>query len=783
MEYLPNAVSKDASGSNAGTSASPSTNTTNDKLASLKKEKDVANLPNAIIEQPTETDVKREVAETGQWVAKSEHELFDWCMQIKHSISARTSLPLQEPLIARLIDNFIKYSPNFSPEFRSYFLVAIKETLENISAKAEFLRRVLFALIDDELIDLDAFAMAVAAADPAIADNSIAPAPITGNQEKPPQINSQVVGVIQEQQAIQNDDAPQKDDVIYNNQHTQDQLDSTSSQQDSEQQIQQRLSQLIRELRNGRIDAFGLRMNLYYWQRLVEQFFQSSANSDNYSTLLQSIRSYSIEAIDPNHFYQQVIHALVTDLPVDMEIFITRTAEDHSRAQTAAPQPAVVATGDAILPANMQETASLHIASTTNEQPAGVMDAADGVNPQQNSNAGQAQYPANENNEYVIGQDATNEQGMHMSQPTNSDLRGSEKSLRIPGLTLEQLLQGSAALNVEQLQQLQQQVNLLLRQFTREQANEWHGVLRNPLSAQRLIQHVPGHLLHQIVQRLQPAQFAALDPIVKLATEALVLLIPNADPLIIKQVRWEFVFMQLFGPPNPLDAAGLLKKCCEQLAGALGFDDSQRLLQLAERRLALLKPVAAARPNMSLTDSNGSAEPELDFEAGIHLNNVGMVLASPFLPRLFSMFNLLEDGKFIHPGAADRAVHLLQYMVTGRSETPEYELMLNKILCGISTSMPISNGIDITEQEKTVIDQMLQSMIQHWRALGSTSVAGLRETFFQRQGWLVLDEEYWRLKVQERTFDMLLDRLPWSISMIKHGWMDKPLRVSWREQS
>jgi hypothetical protein len=214
----------------------------------------------------------------------------------------------------------------------------------------------------------------------------------------------------------------------------------------------------------------------------------------------------------------------------------------------------------------------------------------------------------------------------------------------------------------------------------------------------------------------------------------------------------------------------------------------QRLVNLAQRRIALLKPPAQQKPAMRLQDITTNPATHSDattpqWEAGLHINNAGQVLAAAFLPRLFSMLNLMQDGKFIHLGAADRAVHLVQFMVTGQSATPEYELILNKILCGIGTSIPVSAGIDITEQEQTLIEQMLTSMIQHWKVLGSTSINGLRETFFQRQGWLVLEEDCWRLKVKEQTFDLLLDRLPWSMSLIKHGWMDKPLRVSWRNHS
>ena len=89
-------------------------------------------------------------------------------------------------------------------------------------------------------------------------------------------------------------------------------------------------------------------------------------------------------------------------------------------------------------------------------------------------------------------------------------------------------------------------------------------------------------------------------------------------------------------------------------------------------------------------------------------------------------------------------------------------------------------SVFITDEEKTIIEQLLQSMIQHCKILGSTSIAGLRQTFLLRQGWLSLEENHWQLKVQPGTFDMLLDQLPWTIALIKHGWMDKPLHVNWR---
>jgi hypothetical protein len=341
----------------------------------------------------------------------------------------------------------------------------------------------------------------------------------------------------------------------------------------------------------------------------------------------------------------------------------------------------------------------------------------------------------------------------------------------------------------EQLLVLQQQLNKLLHKSTSSLTAEWLQALTSPEFCVRLIHAVPSHLLHQLCNNLQPRLFAPLEQIVKLVSDALALLLPQLDQLRLKQAKWEFIFQQLFAGGTPVsDRAQLARQCCLHLAAHIQLGDIEPLMQLTQRRLALSKPSAPLKPAIRLKDlgldpAATEANKGENRAAGLAINNAGQVLIASYLPRLFSMLNLTGEGKFIHSGAADRAAHLVQFIVNGQMETPEYELPLNKILCGISTSFPLSPGIVVTEQEQALIEQMLTSIIQHWKVLGSTSIAGLRETFFQRQGWLVLEEDCWRLKVQERSFDMLLDHLPWSIALIKHGWMDKPLRVSWRNHS
>ncbi|MER0202844.1 MAG: hypothetical protein DU480_03100 [Nitrosomonas sp.] len=174
------------------------------------------------------------------------------------------------------------------------------------------------------------------------------------------------------------------------------------------------------------------------------------------------------------------------------------------------------------------------------------------------------------------------------------------------------------------------------------------------------------------------------------------------------------------------------------------------------------------------------AEPT-DVTEEIYIDNAGQVLAAPYLPRLFSMLKLVEEGAFVDRQAAERAVHLLQFMVNEQTQSPEYQLTLNKILCGVSTGIPICREIAISAQEQETIEGLMRGMIQNWKTIGNTSISGLRETFLRRKGKLQLKEDgMWYLTVEPGVFDMLLDSLPWSFSVIKHSWMERAVHVTWR---
>lgn len=175
---------------------------------------------------------------------------------------------------------------------------------------------------------------------------------------------------------------------------------------------------------------------------------------------------------------------------------------------------------------------------------------------------------------------------------------------------------------------------------------------------------------------------------------------------------------------------------------------------------------------------------EAEGEEPIYINNAGLALTGPFLPHLFKSLDLLAEDESGHARLRDskavsRAVHLLQYLVNGSTSTPEPALVLNKIMCGVPTTAPVEREIEPTEQERELCERLLKAMIANWKIIENTSIAGLQQTFLQREGRLDRSPDGWKLKAQRKTLDVLVDQIPWSISVIFNKWMPQPLRVTW----
>ncbi len=164
----------------------------------------------------------------------------------------------------------------------------------------------------------------------------------------------------------------------------------------------------------------------------------------------------------------------------------------------------------------------------------------------------------------------------------------------------------------------------------------------------------------------------------------------------------------------------------------------------------------------------------------IIVENAGMVILHPFLPSYFNILQFTNEGQFISDEAAIRGAHLLEYLATGEEFSESKNLSLNGMLCNINLQSSKSSPSKITEEEKAISEELLNAVINHWQALGKTSIEGLRDSFLKRSAELVYEKEKNKLHVEERAYDILLDKLPWNIFMIQFPWMEKMLEVHWR---
>ena len=166
-------------------------------------------------------------------------------------------------------------------------------------------------------------------------------------------------------------------------------------------------------------------------------------------------------------------------------------------------------------------------------------------------------------------------------------------------------------------------------------------------------------------------------------------------------------------------------------------------------------------------------------EDAIFIENAGLVILHPFLKPLFTHLHFTEKEKFINEEMQVRSVLFTQYLITGETKLPEYELLLNKLLCGYPLQQTLTNTIELTKEEITEAEDLLQSVVTHWSALKNTGIEALRNTFLKRPGKLTETEDHWLLQVELKSFDVLMGYLPWSISIIQLPWMKKKLMVEW----
>lgn len=177
--------------------------------------------------------------------------------------------------------------------------------------------------------------------------------------------------------------------------------------------------------------------------------------------------------------------------------------------------------------------------------------------------------------------------------------------------------------------------------------------------------------------------------------------------------------------------------------------------------------------------------PELK-DGGIYVGNAGLVILAAYIPRFFKNLGYVSGKEFVDEESKWKAVHMLQWLVNGdrekgdNTEANEHDLLLNKLLCGIDIAEPVPAFVQLSEKEKDAGIELLSAIIANWPLIKKVSVPAFQVTFLVKEGKLERMAAGWNLFIhRDSTVDLLIDRLPWSISMILFPWNKETIFVEW----
>ena len=245
-------------------------------------------------------------------------------------------------------------------------------------------------------------------------------------------------------------------------------------------------------------------------------------------------------------------------------------------------------------------------------------------------------------------------------------------------------------------------------------------------------------------------------------------------------IRQNFQFLRAMADARKAAIAGETK---EKLIQKIIVQKERRktLEKLKKESIEQLKSADKSRKNNKLKPEkeNKKKKPEKPVDEPLFIRNAGLVILHPYYGRLFSTLNLTEKNKFVSEDAQIRAVHLLQYIATGKTEHPENDLVLNKILCGLPVSTPVPMDVGLTEDELKVASGLLSGAIANWTKMKTMSPDSLRGTFLLREGTIKEEADRWKLKAEKGSFDVLLKTLPWAFNFVRYGWLPKFIMVEW----
>lgn len=162
----------------------------------------------------------------------------------------------------------------------------------------------------------------------------------------------------------------------------------------------------------------------------------------------------------------------------------------------------------------------------------------------------------------------------------------------------------------------------------------------------------------------------------------------------------------------------------------------------------------------------------------IEIDNAGLVLLVPFLPRLFRNLGYLGATRFADAERQVRALCLMQYMVD-KNSNPAADLSLNRLLCGMLPEDAVSPLPDLTAMEKQAADEILEAMMAHWMLKDKMTTDELRQLFLKRHATLHPGMPS-VVRVAPFDHDWMLGELPWVYRSVRTPWSET-IAVQWND--
>jgi hypothetical protein len=296
---------------------------------------------------------------------------------------------------------------------------------------------------------------------------------------------------------------------------------------------------------------------------------------------------------------------------------------------------------------------------------------------------------------------------------------------------------------------------------------------------------------------------AVYNPFIKVGMEDLLQLIPKTVPLAQMHIVRKKILLAIL--PLILKMYGIkeenkIAQLLPNLIGGLEDDiDKKVIMSLKDKIIDVIKiidanTVIAELENTAVekktigtpvatikTEDETTATDNTVADKTVFIDNAGLVILHPFLQNFFKATGIMEAATFKNDLCKQKAAHLLQYLAGGQQQLPEYIMPLNKILCGLSNQEHIDRFMPVEKAALKEADELLQAVITHWVVLKNTSTEGLQQTFLQRKGKLSFNETdgYWKLQIERKAVDILLDKIPWGFAYVQLPWMKYPLVTEW----